>query len=229
MSSFITTATRRRGRPARDGSAMSRAEILQQAFTAFATHGYEHVSLRQLAQECGISDSLLSHHFGSKQQLWFEAADSIFAPLYQRLVTTLESISSDNVANVLRSNLKASLTLLAAEPEAMAFMFREGGSENERASHLRTHYLLPYTQRIYDRAEAAQSLGLMRKITHETTTAMVLGIMRMISVPGLYQPELAPHLTSASRIEAFVDEVVTIFYDGLLLPAADHSTPLTKK
>lgn len=197
---------------------MPREEILQRAFTAFARLGYEHVSLRQLAQECGISDSLLSHHFGSKQQLWYEAADSVFAPLYQRLVTTLQTIEAENVAGVLRRNLKASLTLLAAEPEAMAFMFREGENDSERAIHLRTHYLLPYTQRIHQLVDEARAQGLMRRLSHEACTGMVLGIMRMIAIPGLYRTELAPRLASRDSIEVFVDEIAAIFYDGLLLP-----------
>jgi hypothetical protein len=36
------------------------------------------VSLRQLAGDCGVSDSLLHHHFGSKHQLWQEAADNSY-------------------------------------------------------------------------------------------------------------------------------------------------------
>lgn len=208
---------------------MSREEILQHAFSAFATQGYEQVSLRQLAQSCDISDSLLSHHFGSKQQLWYEAADSVFTPLYQKMVTNLESISEKNVALVLRRNLKASMVLLASEPEAMAFMFREGENDGERAIYLRENYLLPYTNRIQALSDQAHQQGLMRPISHQASTTIVLGIMRMIAIPGLYQPEISPHLLSAQRIDAFADEIVSTLYDGLLststsLPSVEKAT-----
>lgn len=204
---------------------MPREDILKTAFTCFAERGYEHVSLRQLALECGVSDSLLSHHFGSKQQLWYEAADSVFAPLYQELVTTLEGIQADNIASLLRQNLKASLTLLASAPEAMAFMFRESEAGTERAEHLRKHYLLPYTHRIHQLTDKAHAQGLMRKLSHEAHTGMVLGIMRLIAVPGLYAPEITPHFQTPQRTAAFVDELVSIFYDGLLIRPDSHGMP----
>jgi AcrR family transcriptional regulator len=199
---------------------MPRADILTRAFTAFARHGYDAVSLRQLAGECGISDSLLSHHFGSKQQLWYEAVDSVFAPLYRQLVTTLESIEAENVAGILRRNLKASLTLLAAQPDAVAFMFREGEGNDERADHLRRNYVDPYIHRIHALVDEARAQGLMRTISHEACSGMVLGIMRLLVIPGIYRHALAPHLATPAAIAAYVDEIVTIFYEGLLLPSA---------
>lgn len=222
--SAVCTPLRKRGRPSRDDSAMSREAILQKAFEAFARQGFEGVSLRQLAKECGVSDSLLSHHFGSKQQLWFEAADSVFQPLYQRLIQTLDSVDAPNVAWQLRNNLKASLCMMAQEAQTIAFMFREGEGDTERADHLRRHYLIPYTDRIHALVDQARDQGLMRKLSHEACTAMVLGIMRMLVVPGLYKPALAPRLASAETISAYVDEVTTIFYDGLMLPTASASS-----
>lgn len=204
---------------------MSSEAILQTAFTQFAERGYEHVSLRQLAQACGVSDSLLSHHFGSKQQLWYEAADSVFAPLYQQMVTTLEGIQADNVAGLLRQNLKASLVLMASMPKAMAFMFRESEAVSERSEHLRQHYLLPYIRRIHELMDEARAQGLMRRLSHEASTGMVLGIMRLIAVPGLYAPEIAPHFQTPQRSDAFVDELVSIFYDGLLIKTDRQGQP----
>lgn len=206
---------------------MPREDILQKAFEAFARQGYEGVSLRQLAKECGVSDSLLTHHFGSKQELWFEAADSVFQPLYQRLINTLEGIEAENVAWKLRGNLKASLSMMAAEAGTIAFMFREGEGDDERADHLRAHYLVPYTQRIHALVDEATAQGLMRKLSHEACTGMVLGIMRMLVVPGLYKPALAPRLATPAGIASYVDEVVSIFYDGLMLPSASPLSPLS--
>ena len=204
---------------------MSREDILKRAFTAFAHQGYEGVSLRQLASECGVSDSLLTHHFTSKQQLWYEATDSVFAALLGRLVLTLETIEAENAAWKLRLNLKASLTLMAMEPAAIAFLFREGEGNDERADHLRKHYLQPYLQRIRALFAEAQGQGLVRKLSHEASAGMVLGLMRMLAIPGLYKHELAAHLATPEKTAAYVDEVVTIFYDGLML-SPSPSTPV---
>jgi len=228
MTKSCPLTSRRRGRPSRDGSAMPREDILKHAFAAFARQGYEGVSLRHLATECGVSDSLLTHHFTSKQQLWYEATDSVFAPLLGHLVLTLENIEAENVAWKLRHNLRASLTLMATEPDAIAFMFREGEGDDERADHLREHYLQPYMQRIRELFEEAQQQGLMRQLSHTACSSMVLGVMRMLAIPGVYKHELAAHLATPEKISAYVDEVVTIFYDGLMLgssPARDLPSP----
>lgn len=205
---------------------MAREDILKTAFTAFSQQGYEGVSLRQLASACGVSDSLLTHHFGSKQQLWYEACDSVFAPLLERLATILDTIEAENVAWKLRLNLKASLVLMATEPDAVAFLFREGEGDDERATHLRTHYLQPYMRRLRELFEQAQSLGLMRPVSHEAGSGLVLGLMRMLAIPGLYKHELAAHLATADTIAAYVDDVVSIFYDGIMYtPSSFSSNP----
>lgn len=204
---------------------MSREAILERAFAAFARHGYDGVTLRQLAAECGVSDSLLSHHFGSKQQLWQEAADNEFAPLYQVLLDTLQAIEAENVAWKLRHNLKASLTLLATHADTIAFMFREGDTESERSEHLRRRYIDPYTARIHRLVDEAAAQGLIRPLSHESCTGMVFGIMRMLVMPGVYRHVLAPRLATPESISAYVDEVVSIFYDGLMLPMATGSAP----
>lgn len=208
---------------------MSREAILEQAFAAFARQGYDGVSLRQLAAECGVSDSLLSHHFGNKQRLWQEAADSVFAPLYGQLVDTLEGIEAENVAWKLRQNLKASLTLLATYPDIIAFMFREGDTEGARAQHLRLHYVDPYTDRIHRLVDEAAAQGLIRQLSHEACTGMVFGIMRMLVMPGVYRHAMAPRLATPESISAYVDEVVSIFYDGLMLHMATGPAPTPEK
>lgn len=204
---------------------MSREAILERAFAAFARQGYDGVSLRQLAADCGVSDSLLSHHFGNKQRLWQEAADSVFAPLYQQLLDILESIEAENMALKLRRNLKASLTLLATYPDIITFLFREGDTESERVQHLRRAYVEPYTDRIHRLVDEAAAQGLIRRLSHEASTSMVFGIMRMLVMPGVYREAMAPRLATPESISAFVDEVVSIFYDGLLLHVATGSAP----
>lgn len=48
--------------------------ILTEAAALFAERGYERTSMRELAERCGISKSLLYHHFADKEELYARIA-----------------------------------------------------------------------------------------------------------------------------------------------------------
>jgi AcrR family transcriptional regulator len=46
-----------------------RAELVDAAFAVFAEKGFQHLSIRQIAEEIGTSHTALLHHFGGKDAL----------------------------------------------------------------------------------------------------------------------------------------------------------------
>lgn len=212
-------APRRRGRPGRDAVAMPREDILRRAFTAFARDGYDNVSLRSLGAECAVSDSLLTHHFGSKQQLWREAADSIFGAIYERLLALLDALAaSGDAATALQSNLPQAIKLMAANPVALEFLFREGEGDNCRGEYLRATYLRPYLARLDVLFDQAQASGRYRTVSPASRHALVMGLLRSLVIPGALRAELAPHLATAETTNTYIDDAVSVLYDGLVLP-----------
>lgn len=211
-------ATRRRGRPSRDAMAMPREDILRQAFAAFARDGYDGVSLRSLAAECGISDSLISHHFGSKQRLWEEAADIMFQPLYDQLLALLDALAQaqgNNAVAVLQNNLPQALKLVAANPVMLQFLFREGEGDNARGEYLRAKYMRPYLARLDGLFAQAQAAGEYRAVSPVSRHIFVFGLMRSLVMPGLMRAELAPHLATPEAMSAYIDEATALLYSGL--------------
>jgi len=55
-----------------DKPATGRQCILGQAQRLFSAYGYHGVSIRDIAQACGLSNAVLYYHFGSKRNLYFE-------------------------------------------------------------------------------------------------------------------------------------------------------------
>lgn len=218
--------TRRRGRPCRDTAALSREEILRRAFVAFARDGYDGVSLRALAAECAVSDSLLSHHFGSKQQLWQEAADSVFGPLYDRLLQLLDAFAAsaqNNAVAVLQNNLPQALKLVATDPAAVQFLFRDGEGDDERGEYLRSKYIRPYLARLDVLFEQAQAAGQYRVVSPASRHVLVFGLLRSLAIPGVLRAELAPHLASPEAVSRYIDDAVAVLYHGLALNTQDHA------
>ncbi len=62
---MVETATRQRGRPARDARSVeeTRDVILQAALTLFSERGFEGVALRDIAAKAGVEHSLVRYHF----------------------------------------------------------------------------------------------------------------------------------------------------------------------
>ena len=66
----MATSARRGRRP---GSPDTRAEILAQARTLFASHGYAGTSVRSVAAAAGVDAALVHHYFGTKDDLFLAA------------------------------------------------------------------------------------------------------------------------------------------------------------
>ncbi|MEA2471907.1 MAG: TetR/AcrR family transcriptional regulator, partial [Thermoleophilaceae bacterium] len=63
---MATTPDRQRmGRPRTEDAPASTEQILDTAFRAFATHGYDGVSVRTLNRELGVSHNLIHQRFRS--------------------------------------------------------------------------------------------------------------------------------------------------------------------
>lgn len=114
---------------ARDAEATQQA-ILEAAVAAFARHGYDGASTREIAREAGVDARLITRYFGSKERLFERAVERTYehplmmvpgqnrdvavallsdAPLSQSqgLLLTLRSASNDRAAAIMRAHLES--------------------------------------------------------------------------------------------------------------------------
>lgn len=74
-----TTSRRRPGRPPKTEAGDTRAALLDAALLLFSRHGYAGTSIRAIAREVGLSESVLYAHFDSKRAI-YEAAMALVGP-----------------------------------------------------------------------------------------------------------------------------------------------------
>src|ERR1700737_50099 len=135
MDSMSTVSQRRpRGRP-RAEDAASLDDILGAALKAFATHGYDGVSMRTLNRELGGSHNLLNGRFGSKEALWYATVDWAFQPLGQRRATAFDPTLTVPL-DQLRITMRTFLLYSAERPELLGLMNIEGRQDTERLAYL---------------------------------------------------------------------------------------------
>ncbi len=79
MIARMTSLRPSRRSPIQPRAEETRARILQKARDSFAEKGFDGASTREIAQEAGVTHSMITYHFGTKDALWREAVRDMFA------------------------------------------------------------------------------------------------------------------------------------------------------
>jgi AcrR family transcriptional regulator len=130
------------GRPRTEDAPVTPEEILDAAFRAFATHGYEGVSVRTLNRELGVSHNLIHQRFGSKRDLWRVAVDRAFGSQVSELATTFDPTLTDPL-DQLNHSIRRFVYYSAAHPELLGMMNIEGRVDSERLDYIYENYVAP--------------------------------------------------------------------------------------
>ncbi|MEA2682477.1 MAG: hypothetical protein QOK05_805 [Chloroflexota bacterium] len=134
--------TKRRGRPKAEDAPAALDEILDAALRAFATHGYDGVSVRTLNRELGVSHNLIHQRFGSKQSLWYAAVDRAFSQQITELATGFDPTLVDPL-DQLNHAIRRFVRYSAERPELLGLMNIEGRIDTERLDYIYSTYIAP--------------------------------------------------------------------------------------
>jgi TetR/AcrR family transcriptional regulator len=135
------TSQGRRGRPkAADSTPLQ--DILEAALVAFATHGYDGVSLRTLNRDLGVSHNLIYQRFGSKDDLWRTAVDFGFGPILRIMQGSFDPTLTEPLEQ-LRLAIRGYVVFSADHPELVALMNIEARQNTDRLSYIYDNYIEP--------------------------------------------------------------------------------------
>lgn len=148
-----------------------RAQLLQRATELFAAHGYDALSMSQIAREAKISKPLLYHYFASKRAL-FEA---VLAAGAQELRARTEPDPTRPPAEQLATTLDGFLAWVEERPGAYAKLLESAGAREVRQTITQI------------RAETADRIlaGLGNDGQRPATRAAVLGWLAFIDAAVL--------------------------------------------
>lgn len=90
---------RKQGRRSAQDAVKTKGEILKVAANMFCELGYERVSLRQISEQAGVSHSLIRHHFGSKEKIWYAISDCLQEFMTGYIHTIIENMPDKLPAN----------------------------------------------------------------------------------------------------------------------------------
>jgi TetR/AcrR family transcriptional regulator len=137
----MANSARPRGRPPKQDTPATEDEVLRAALHAFATHGFNGVSVRTLSSELGVSHNLLHQRFGSKNALWHAAVDRGFGNLTAQILDA-DDETAQPLAR-LRSFVRAFARYSAEHPDLQRLLNIEGAQPGDRLAYICDTFIAP--------------------------------------------------------------------------------------
>jgi TetR/AcrR family transcriptional regulator len=151
---------RKRERAPQQRSLDTRERLVEAALRAFAAHGFDGATTREIAREAGVALAALPYHFTTKEALWRAAADRIFALLNETFRARFTGLEGVDLTTRLRLILRDFVRFAAAHPELHRFMIQEGMRQSPRLAWLVETHVRPMYDAVRAMIEAAQRAGM---------------------------------------------------------------------
>lgn len=135
-----------------------RRTLLEAALGAFAAHGYDGTSVRDVARQVGVSHNLVHHHYGSKRALWQAALAHAIASSGRDLPALADASRRErDWESANRAGIAGALELFARQPALAKIMADESARGGERLDFLYERHIAPFArllERVLDGAPA---------------------------------------------------------------------------
>jgi AcrR family transcriptional regulator len=193
-----------------------RRSLLAAALGAFAEHGYEGMSVRDLARQLGVSHNLVHHHYGSKWELWKAALEHGFAPSGRDLFSLVESNSRQSdweVAN--REGITGAVMLFARYPAVAKIMADESARGGPRLDFLFDRYIRPFADLLENLLAAAPHAGESDIDARAALLFLFAGMTAPFTLRGLASKLDGSAATSERELARFATTVAALLAHGL--------------
>ncbi len=207
----------RPGRPPGADADATRTAILEGALEAFASAGYDAVSVRELTRRLGVSHNLAHHYFGSKQKLWHAVLDYAIGEQIGDVIQQLER-GLDEQADPFESlavSIRLVVTLFARLPSLPRLLTLESAWAGERLDYVFDRYLDPFfrvAERLRQRVEQAGG----EHVDLRSFALVVLTACGSLFTHASVARRLGgPDPFSAEAVARHADTVVALVMDGL--------------
>ena len=165
-------------------SVETRIAILESALEEFAEKGFEGASTRSIGERAGLHFTLITYHFGNKDQLWRAVAEHYFGEITELWNQTAPS--SDGLAAIdqIRNEFRALLYFELDHPAFHSFMVRESREASPHFEWLMETYISPVMHRLVPQIERAQKDGELPPGNPVLIHYMVIGIISIFGALG---------------------------------------------
>lgn len=163
-----------------------RQTILNVAGTLFLELGYDHFSMRRVAEEVGYTVATLYLYFRNKDELLFEIVDTVFSRFIQELTT--EASSDDDPWTRIGKLAQIYLSFGLRNPVYYQLMFVWRVDYLTQARPGETHKRLEAFQVLVDAVQVAMDAGVLLSTDVRTCSDALWAMMHGIVMIGISMP-----------------------------------------
>lgn len=207
------TTTAPATRTTRPSATPTRERILSAALDVFADRAFDGASTREIASRAGVTQSLLTYHFSSKEQLWRAAVDSLFGDLREALAARAHGLRGVDELTTTKLLVREFIYFSARHPQLHRIITGEGKADGPRLDWLAEHHTRPLYEATTARFERLAAAGHAPRVPAVHAYYILTGAGPTIFVLG---PEcrrvtgLDP--TDEAVVAGHADAVITLLF-----------------
>lgn len=211
-------------RPATRDPEATRAAIIKAAYRLFVEKGFADTAVSEIAREAGVTQSLIHHHFGSKQDLWRQVGESCFAEISRSQGEQLCNARALPGIESLRELVREMFAFVRQRPDLMR-LYLWAGLE-------RAHLPLPdkehlrMAEAVRDHIRGLQQSGAIRAdLRPDYVLTMIEGLLihwmqvRQDMASWVHHQAIDPARVTPAELEQadaeYLDTVLKAFLEGL--------------
>jgi len=191
-------------------------KIKQAAKFLFVKHGFDGTSMGDVAEKAEINQSLIHHHFGSKQTLWNVIRDEIYEDYVSAALEFLSQESDQDIKIQIQSLISMRFKFIQDHPELARIMAWQTLSDMP-ASTSSDHGLLAM-QKVLDRLKTAQQ----KKLLSQEIAPEMIAVLVFISTIGWFQNDYRwlfskqLNMSESELDQKYLDSLSKILLGGVL-------------
>ena len=165
---------RKVGRPT-EKAGIDTVEVLEECLRQFAQFGFGGVSIKLLAQQTGVADSLLYYHFGTKEQIWQKATLQAGLSISNSLKDIFTVLEGTSGLERIKIYIKKIVLYSSVHPEFQQVVVQEMFSQSTRSDFLIDEVLKPIFSYLEAAIREEQEKGTVKDIPPANLFSFIIG------------------------------------------------------
>ena len=214
MESTKTSKPKASGRQSEDTAQQTRQRIVQSACLIFAAHGFEGVSLRDIATQAGVAHGLLRHHFGSKEDIWRAVIDSTLEEHLAVLVPLVNEAMNQQTTPLaaLKATVRSLIQWMAERPDIPRLLLHESVVGGPRLEYFMAQ-IAPIRGLTAPLIRAVQQDGLLQQFSHESFLLFLLLLGALpFALSGFTNQLYNADIFAPEQIESHIERVIQTLF-----------------